>query len=368
MRTLRQFLTVHKAYPASLEFRRWSGYRDRDPAADSISYGHQEHAPDLESAHYATCRWLEGSDYNGGALVRANRKAFEVEHGNLAELFVRTSGGHGTEGLLLDLDREISDEALGDDDPETLFGSFLETLRGLDNYPVIDEEALSEEEREDEEKAWASYARKDFEDELSKSVGLDRGDLDFPDDSARELFYVADGGTGLVEHAEDGASFDVEKAAERVSPAVVFFAANLDRDFLDGVELAQEDEGEALRLLRMVKVGKTLRAIVSRTAALLARDSDPENGTSADRMASAVYSVSDCIRRAKFDVGDALAPLDRASLENKPQRSFGAVFVANEWKAGKYETRSLEMTIDPMATDEIYEHAEKLAAFLKFRG
>lgn len=92
-----------------------------------------------------------------------------------------------------------------------------EIRRGLDDYPVIDESLMAEEEAEEEAEAWESWGRRDFqralEERIADKLGVMtrnvevEGDLD-------EVFYDA---MQLHpygwSHSDDGASLDMQRIA-----------------------------------------------------------------------------------------------------------------------------------------------------------
>jgi len=96
------------------------------------------------------------SDYSGTCVERANNKHFKEKYPFISE----EVGGYGTVWTVInpnDLD-ESSEE----------YNEFLEEYRSLLEYPVIDDELLSETELEAEIEAWNNWARDDFIDLLDK--------------------------------------------------------------------------------------------------------------------------------------------------------------------------------------------------------
>ena len=147
----------------------------------------------------------------------------------------------------------------------------VEALDKLHDYPVMDDEALSEVEREDEDEAWESYARRDFASALGKRFGVDRDAIKETED-LRSLFTRAadrgnvNGGPGIV-HESDGPYFMCEEVAEHVTMAECAALGLLDvtealADLAD--DDTQEARDEARRLRRAEHAGAALRALADR--------------------------------------------------------------------------------------------------------
>ena len=377
LRSIRSILSG-RSLPHALTLYRLADFHRGDLGDDAFPLGHLEAVQSLERADFVGAGMLEGSDYSGGSLVRANRRAVDEEFGDLEGLKVRFHGGHNTEGMIFRLD--VAHEQAP---------AVLELLEGLEDNPVVDDEVLSTLEREEEDEEWENNARAEFVRALEKACGLDRGDLQFPDGAEFELWREANANGDLVVHEEaSGPYFDVDKAAERLSPALVFYLGSLDPvvSWADAVDLFRNgdetDQHNAFRLLRLVRAGEVLRKLEKRTAELLANDVDPENGPRIEQGRDKVRSE---ILGARFDLGDVSAPLDRASLENVPLRSFQVTFrrfwhnapeqgptvgtyerKANGYGGGFHANGELSFSLDPFDTKgEYLEVAEKLAAFLK---
>jgi hypothetical protein len=98
-----------------------------------------------------------------------------------------------------------------------------ESARALDNYPVLDDEMLVEEEREDEDRSWRVYAR-EFRRALERALASDLGMSDEQAETALED-VTDDDLRGLAErispygweHTNEGATLDVERAAANVT-------------------------------------------------------------------------------------------------------------------------------------------------------
>lgn len=142
-----------------------------------------------------------GSDYNGGALARSNVRALEELAESEGLVHWSLSGGHGSHGIAFPLwerSREL-----------------VSILEGLEDYPVVDEDAMSEEESEDEEQAWDSWVRHDFAKALETETGVDVSEV--PDAKLRELFHSLCSERGrYFEHSDEGPTIDVDELAEGV--------------------------------------------------------------------------------------------------------------------------------------------------------
>lgn len=150
------------------ETQDYIGYR---PIADVfyVSYG------DFYPNYTDEGVWFEApysgfSDYSGGTVERANVESWkELLKGDEYEgLWKVALGGHGTESIFLHVDL-LEDEAV------------QKVLAELDDYPIIDEERLSELEVELQEEAWDEWYREEFRYQL-RVLGVDEDWLDGMDD------------------------------------------------------------------------------------------------------------------------------------------------------------------------------------------
>lgn len=106
------------------------------------------------SAEWFQVEYATGSDYNGGSVHESNYQVLsellEEHHPEDSEpvVWARTSGGHGTYGVVVrygDLEDEVR-----------------EAIDALEDYPLMDEEHHSHLEMEQQDEAWDDWARKDF--------------------------------------------------------------------------------------------------------------------------------------------------------------------------------------------------------------
>jgi len=96
-----------------------------------------------------------------------------------------------------------------------------ETLAGLEDYPLIDEDDHSELEIEEQGEAWESYVRQDFRSELEAALpGIDLGAV--PGETLWAYFRIlSERSNTYWEHSCEGASIDLEQVTESALPAEV---------------------------------------------------------------------------------------------------------------------------------------------------
>ena len=343
---------------------------------DSIPCRHLDPVSDA-AADAVGHRSLGGSDYNGGSLVRSNLKAFralvEEETGEGEPLpIIDYHGGHGTDGVLILLDRLA---------PRDSLAPFVDLLRGLEDYPVVCEETMSELEHEEENEAWQSYAEADFAKELAEHIGQDT-EIEAPDpdvypDSVtlRDLFTATadsanlNGGPG-VEHSDEGPYFMVDDAAAAVSPVLLFALGFVKLDADTILDLASstdvEDHDDARRIRRIARLGLGLRQL----SKALAREI--QDRTISRKLASPVGVVQglnrlsaathkeiageaerqarDLILSAEIVAGDLSAPIGAQGL-NRPQRVATVTLSKFVTKGHQNAWRTVDrvVTIDPAA-------------------
>jgi hypothetical protein len=339
---------------------------------DSISYGKVDPVNNDVDADAVGHRSLVGSDYSGGSLIRANLKAFralvEEETGEGEPLpIVDTYGGHGTDGVLILLDREADEEKLR---------PFVELLQGLENYPCVCEDTLSHLEHEEENEAWQDFAEGDFAKALANRIGQDVAEIEDPETedsvSLRDLFSaVADsanlnGGPGVI-HETDGVYIMTDDAAAAVSPVLLFALGfvKLDPDAM--LELAAstdpDDHDNARRIYRLSRLGLGLR----QARDFLAREIEtratvramPEDGRLSQQASDSIRAEAkrqeaDLILRAEIDAGDTDAPIGAEGL-NRPQRIATVKLSRFVWGgSGKASTvLEADFAIDPASPYDV---------------
>ncbi len=285
--TLRKLLAQDPKAMHAFEFFGWSHYKgDPTPGEDASYSGLEPMASYKDSARFAMIPHTTGSDYSGGALVRANRKVLaelleSAEQNAEVSFSFTVSGGHATEGIALCLDVEA---------PESDLSPIVELATGLQDYPCADDETLSEVEQEEFAESWESDGRKDFAKELRKRIDAVSGTDDWIDDIEGEgidnLFHMANDDGSLIVHEEShGPHVDVEKASERTSGLAILIATTkLSVDWQRVTEALLEDRAgdderySAEGVLRIVRLHQCLRNAVAHVAYHM-EQKDLKNGT-----------------------------------------------------------------------------------------
>jgi hypothetical protein len=121
-----------------------------------------------------------GSDYSGSTVERANYEVFVETYGDNDFVF-SAYGGHGTYAVAVGLTG-----LLGCD--EALFDEVCNVLEGLEDYPLIDDEALSTLEMKGADEAWESWVAGDFRRAMEKKFD-DCAEFEWPEDSALREFF-----------------------------------------------------------------------------------------------------------------------------------------------------------------------------------
>lgn len=139
-----------------------------DHNGQDIGYS-QGYRSKLEDGWYQV-EYATGSDYSGGSVNESNYQVLgemlEEHHPEDSEpvVWARTSGGHGTYGIVVrygDLEEDVR-----------------EAIDALEDYPLMDEEHHSNLELEQQGEAWENWGERDFIGECAKQLGIDRGDLE----------------------------------------------------------------------------------------------------------------------------------------------------------------------------------------------
>lgn len=143
------------------------------PMDNSISFGdlHRISSKTDPNKIYITNRYMEGGDYSGCYVEKANHAAFLEEYGEYDGVY-DVYGGHGSFGVAISL------AWLTDPANEEVAERILETLNALESYPLIDEDVLSEMEQEGIDEAWENWARMDYAGDLQNKFGIDFEDTD----------------------------------------------------------------------------------------------------------------------------------------------------------------------------------------------
>lgn len=168
---------VSSGYP---EFKTISeGYDKFHPGDDGttkdISYGSLSHMPikdmDLNES-LITSPFMTGSDYSGNTVELSNYEVFKEQFGYLNGVY-DVSGGYSTFSIA------ISVKWLLNPDNEEKADEILECLRDLSNYPVIDDDHLSNMENDKEyEYITEEWGKWDLNSELKKQLGIEITEFD----------------------------------------------------------------------------------------------------------------------------------------------------------------------------------------------
>jgi CheY-like chemotaxis protein len=195
--------TMHLPYNCSLEkYEKYYGYEDDVRDVCSISFGDLKNMElrelefvyidredldrdNLESYYiplhniFVVPQYMQGSDYGGSLVDAANKKAFleEYEGTEGGEGILEMYGGHGSFGVAIPLRVYLENDEI------------QSTLHGLEDYPVVCEETLSQLEMEGAEEAWESWVEGDFVSAVEGRLGIE--DLEEDEEKTEEArrFY-----------------------------------------------------------------------------------------------------------------------------------------------------------------------------------
>ena len=133
-----------------------------DDSDDSYmgSYSYIQNYEKLGFSDYYHSNYLGYSDYSGSTYTKSNHELFIKEFGEIDGV-KDVHGGYGSRDIYIRLDVLNSNKDIQD------------CLNVLDDYPVMDEDHLSEVEEEAKEESWNSYTRKDFLRALEKEFNYD---------------------------------------------------------------------------------------------------------------------------------------------------------------------------------------------------
>jgi hypothetical protein len=119
---------------------------------------------------------LTGSDYSGSAVERSNYQTFLDAFGDLPGVHP-VGGDFGSYGVAIhrktyQLARRADADGLRDSHHDTIarLAEMYETLTALEDYPVLDDDAYCELEREWQDEAWDFYARGDYLKALAERI------------------------------------------------------------------------------------------------------------------------------------------------------------------------------------------------------
>jgi len=173
----------------------WGYTRRIDPDCKAVSYGDLKPAdcpetavsylealstdPQEEGEVYFYLPYASGSDYSGSTVEAANHKEFLESYGE-EEFVWEAHGGHNTYAVVLGLTGllECADDT---------FDAILDIIEGLEDYPLINDEALSNLESDLADEAWDSWVAAEFRRALEKKY--DCAEFEWPDDSELRTFF-----------------------------------------------------------------------------------------------------------------------------------------------------------------------------------
>jgi len=174
----------------------WGYTRRIDPDGKTVSYGDLMHPDDCpesaveyleglstdateEGELYFFLPYATGSDYSGSTVEKANCREFLESYGE--EAFVWAArGGFNTYAVVLGLTGLL-------ECPDDTFDAVMGVIEGLEDYPLIDDEALSNLEMEGADEAWESWVAGDFRRALEKK--FDGVEFEWPSDSDLRPFF-----------------------------------------------------------------------------------------------------------------------------------------------------------------------------------
>ena len=139
-------------------------YADLSPVDAGKASGDDYFLPDL----------LGGSSFSGGSVHKANYSEFLERFSDDPGVY-RVSGGHGTYGVAIRLSTENR--------------AIWATLESLLEYPVLDEERLSENEREAQLEAWENWVEWEYRKALENRFDCDLDSIE--GERLRQIFYAS---------------------------------------------------------------------------------------------------------------------------------------------------------------------------------
>lgn len=154
----RQFGTIYKYDEAY-----WLNHGDVE---DEVHWSHlQVSGPRdlIDARDILMPEHMVGGDYSGDSSTRANYTSFMAEFGEVPGV-IAIYGSHGSYAV------GIRIEAVNEE--------MVEILEKLQDYPIIDEEKMSEVESEWENEAWENWARSDFRRALTRKFPAREDDID----------------------------------------------------------------------------------------------------------------------------------------------------------------------------------------------
>lgn len=141
----------------------WHSYREDSPYDhDWLSYGDMsQYKPFYDEGKelWYMPNLMSGSDYGGSTVTRSNYLAMK-EYVKRSKFVKEVSGGHGTYALAFNVSRLKGKLAL----------ELVDIFKMLQNYPLVDEEAMSNLEMELENEYWENDLKEEFCKAIEKSL------------------------------------------------------------------------------------------------------------------------------------------------------------------------------------------------------
>ncbi len=153
----------------------WEYIRQADGSASYEDFKNIEWPETIDEEIYFYVPHSTGSDYSGCTVTYANHKYF-IDTYEDCDWVHPVYGGYNTYAVAIGVKGLLDSE---------IFEEIIEILEGLEGYPLIDEDLLTEVEADLIEEAWDGWAKDDFVRALEKKFFF--VDFDFPDD-LREFF------------------------------------------------------------------------------------------------------------------------------------------------------------------------------------
>jgi len=177
----------------------------RGDTLEDVRYGRWH---DDKDGHYLLPGYLSGSDYSGTLVEKSNyNKWHELFSDGQNEWWTDTPGGHGTFGILIDLDVV----------PDDVSEEVADFINGLHDYALADEDLHSNMEMEAQNEAWDNWAKSDFKSALEKKFDVDLDDVD--GEKLFELFREAMDASNTYWENEQGDQMyvDLDRVIKKIS-------------------------------------------------------------------------------------------------------------------------------------------------------
>jgi len=158
-----------------------------------------------------------GSDYAGCTMTAANCKVFLETYGENDFVFLGR-GDYSTYAAVVGLTGLLRCD-------EDTFSAICEAIEGLEDYPVLDDEALCEFEREKANEAWEVWCAREFREALEEKFD-GRAEFNWPTDSDLRTFFER--------RAEEASvSWEAEESGPDVCIRIGKIVEGIDLDALD---------------------------------------------------------------------------------------------------------------------------------------